>query len=381
MDTTQGAQKTKLELAIEGASTKQLQAIYASYWGRPTSNRNAQALRARILKHAGVLADIEAQRADLARQRAQAGRVSQKLQGRASSIAEYEQAEARGAASARAMTKRKRGGEGGGAPAAPGKSARRETIAQVAETRKPLRTKLAAAMGLPEKYIARTADALERAVAKGNTKSTLAGLSAGIWLVHAFKDGREPTRVYVNTAMTADGKGGVFEWAPPGTRGKFEQFVGLAGLREIVRRSSGHAWNVLLYFRREDTGELLKPYPVHRDRLEKRAARKSDALTDAERELDARDVELRANAIDLATPTGRAAVKRWAGVTMWAVKKGAAHGDTRRRPATRDAGELRKLFADCPVAFDELSTEQRERAYDLYKKSFDNAKVLEAAAG
>lgn len=404
--------QTALETEIAEASTKGLQGIYECFVGRPTSNRNAQALRARLLKMPKVVADINAQRAvELLKQRAAARPPTRKAQREAKQARENVEATAQRVKARRTCNECNQAAHSGACyprythddvkTSAQLREQQQEQVAAVrheaiGQQRKPGRIQ-----GLAEKLkhgpvtVSVPGTPLD---ILSNTKSQLAAIPAGVQLVHAFKDGRITVCVLVLEAMTADGKGGRFRLVA----GEVEKrdcsccvgrangaslaapFEGLRGLREIVKLTSGHAWNVLLFFRRADTGELLKPYPVHRDRLEKRAARQASALTPAEREtvhrnvaadLDKRD----AARVDLATPAGRAAVKLWASVTMWAVKKGAAHGETRRRPARREAGELRKLFDDCPIGINQLSPEQRVRIYDLYKKSYGNAKVLEAA--
>lgn len=177
-----------LRAEIPRASTKRLQAIYKEVMKKDTSNRNAAALRTRLLAwidKEGVLPAPE-QIAESIHRRARDKRAAQP-----------------------------------------------DTIVLAPDVA-PAVLKSAARKTVSTK--------------RRNTKDVLARLAVGQVLQHRYRGGKS-CEVTVLRPPDTSGQGGRFLY------GRLEY----DNLREIAIIDSGHAWNVLLFFR-------LAPYPKHKNR-------------------------------------------------------------------------------------------------------------------
>jgi hypothetical protein len=214
------AQPITLE-QIAGASTKDLQALYKRMLGKPTTNRNAKALRAMLT--------------------------------------------AKLASKPPAAPKRK---------VAPAKPAKQDKPSKPAP--KPVRV-----VYLPgEKPLPKVK--LAPRPSSNNTRAELAKLPAGLVLYHEFRaDSPQAlahgTRIEVKilSISAADGTGGRYEYKP--AKGDKEVIQGLRGLRALVLRTAGCAVNLLMFWRRADTDKQLAPWPKH-------AKKQRDGLTEAQKD-------------------------------------------------------------------------------------------------
>lgn len=296
---------------IDSATTKGLQALYQRLTGNATSNRNAKALRARLhgmidAKLATVPADgspapgkkippapfeidpdaglvalargsleVQSKLADLLKD---AG----VIKGSVISPFSGETVPRKGEKVAKAERKakvQKVMAKTAPTPApakAPNKPTAKTKIATPASAKKPTRAEkvfageLPAASAKPAKK-ERADKGVNRKPARApcpanpdrqHTKETLSDLPAGLILFHNFRSGHV-VKVKVIEAPDIKGKGGRFEYLEGPNLRKSRVYDGIAGMRKFVQEVSGHSWNVLMYFRREDTGELLMPYPKH----------------------------------------------------------------------------------------------------------------------
>ena len=213
---TNAANVTKAQ--IDKASTKDLQGIYLAMVGKPTSNRNAAALRARLLgmldkRAQGELPVVQAPGHKVPEPRIIETRSGPVLTGPAPAKPEQ----------ARAFEKRvsEKLGKRMAAREAKPRIAYQPGQAPTKPARKP-RAPRAAQLESAERQ---------------RTKAMLAGIPAGIELYHTYRDGTE-TRVKVLEAVGADGRGGRFEWMPKGKRKpiEVEELRGLRGASEFHRR-------------------------------------------------------------------------------------------------------------------------------------------------
>ena len=225
---------------INAATTKQLQGYTAELTGKPCTNRNAKAMKARLLKELDRI----------------------KPEARGEEFRTLEEI-AFGDVVAHAPGKSPFG-EGPSEPQidAPKRKGKKVKTDKPADKPKAAR----ADKGVNRKPRATPVQSQDNRL---HTKHTLADLPADTWLVHNFRGG-EAVRVKVVEPIGKDGKGGVFTY-------KNKKYNGLKGLRQITIETSGIAWNVLMYFRREDTGELLQPYPKHKKREPVQAETKATA--------------------------------------------------------------------------------------------------------